>query len=172
MLRVEKVNIDAIYVPTARRKTLHPETVRHLAEDILENGMKTPIQVRLDGKRYVLVEGCTGWKRRNGWAKPPSTPIWCRQGGIDAAAGSERTEEDKMAGVEQVTVEAGEAGMRLDRWFKAHYPGLGFGHLQKLLRSGQVRLDGGRAKTDTRVEPGQVVRIPPLEVDKKAARKT
>ncbi|MFC3209390.1 RluA family pseudouridine synthase [Aquamicrobium soli] len=74
-----------------------------------------------------------------------------------------------MAGVEQITVEAGEAGMRLDRWFKAHYPGLGFGHLQKLLRSGQVRIDGGRAKTDTRVEPGQVVRIPPLDVDKKGA---
>ena len=60
-----------------------------------------------------------------------------------------------MAGVEQIKVEAGEAGMRLDRWFKTHYPGLGFGQLQKLLRSGQVRVDGGRAKTDTRVEPGQ-----------------
>jgi 23S rRNA pseudouridine955/2504/2580 synthase len=72
-----------------------------------------------------------------------------------------------MAGVEQITVEAGEAGMRLDRWFKTHFPGLGFGHLQKLLRSGQVRVDGGRVKADTRVEPGQQVRIPPLEVDKK-----
>lgn len=58
--------------------------------------------------------------------------------------------------------------MRLDRWFKAHYPGLGFVQLQKLLRSGQIRVDGGRAKTDTRVEPGQVIRIPPLGVDKKA----
>jgi len=73
-----------------------------------------------------------------------------------------------MAGVEQITVEAGEAGMRLDRWFKVHYPGLGFGHLQKLLRSGQVRVDGGRVKADTRVEPGQTVRIPPIEVDKKS----
>ncbi|SJM35220.1 Pseudouridine synthase [Mesorhizobium delmotii] len=72
-----------------------------------------------------------------------------------------------MAGVEQITVEAGEAGMRLDRWFKTHFPGLGFGHLQKLLRSGQIRVDGGRVKADTRVEPGQMVRIPPLEVDKK-----
>jgi len=53
--------------------------------------------------------------------------------------------------------------MRLDRWFKVHYPGLSFGHLQKLLRSGQVRVDGGRAKTSTRLEPGQSVRIPPLE---------
>lgn len=72
-----------------------------------------------------------------------------------------------MSGVEQITVEEGEAGMRLDRWFKAHFPGLGFGHLQKLLRSGQIRVDGGRAKSDTRVEPGQVVRVPPLAVDRK-----
>jgi ParB-like chromosome segregation protein Spo0J len=57
MLRVQKVKVDDIYVPTARRKTLHPETVRHLAEDILENGLKTPIQVRHDGKRHILVEG-------------------------------------------------------------------------------------------------------------------
>jgi 23S rRNA pseudouridine955/2504/2580 synthase len=72
-----------------------------------------------------------------------------------------------MAGVEQIAVEPGEAGMRLDRWFKAHYPGLGFGELQKLLRSGQIRLDGGRAKAETRVEAGQTVRVPPLAVDRK-----
>lgn len=57
MLRIHTVKLDSIYVPTARKKTLHPETVRALAEDILANGMKTPIQVRVDGNRYVLVEG-------------------------------------------------------------------------------------------------------------------
>ncbi len=57
-----------------------------------------------------------------------------------------------------------EQGMRLDRWFKEHYPALPFGHLQKLLRTGQVRVDGGRAKTNTRLEPGQSVRVPPLNV--------
>lgn len=57
MLRVQRVKIADIYVPAARRKTLHPETVRLLAEDILENGMKLPIQVRADDKRFVLVEG-------------------------------------------------------------------------------------------------------------------
>jgi 23S rRNA pseudouridine955/2504/2580 synthase len=66
--------------------------------------------------------------------------------------------------IEQKTVAADEAGMRLDRWFKVHFPGLGFGPLQKLIRTGQVRVDGGRVKTDTRVEPGQVVRVPPLGV--------
>ncbi|MCO5071232.1 MAG: RluA family pseudouridine synthase [Rhizobiaceae bacterium] len=74
-----------------------------------------------------------------------------------------------MAGVEQIKVEEGEAGMRLDRWFKVHFPGLGFGHLQKLLRSGQIRVDGSRAKSDTRIEPGQLVRVPPLDVDRKSA---
>jgi 23S rRNA pseudouridine955/2504/2580 synthase len=71
-----------------------------------------------------------------------------------------------MAGVEQIKVLYGEAGMRLDRWFKTHYPGLGFGHLQKLLRSGQVRVDGARAKSDTRIAPGQTIRVPPLDVDR------
>ncbi len=55
-----------------------------------------------------------------------------------------------------------EAGMRLDRWFRQHFPDLAFGHLQKLLRSGQVRVDGGRVRTNTRLDPGQAVRIPPL----------
>lgn len=66
-----------------------------------------------------------------------------------------------MANVESKTVDADEAGMRLDRWFKLHYPGLGFGQLQKLLRSGQIRINGGRVKTDTRVATGHKVRIPP-----------
>lgn len=57
MLTSHKVPIEAIYVPAARKKTLHPETVRAIAEDIVENGMKTPIQVREDGARYVLIEG-------------------------------------------------------------------------------------------------------------------
>jgi sulfiredoxin len=57
LLRVTKVPVEGIYIPTARRKLLHPETVRTLAEDILQNGLKTPIQVRHDGKRYILVEG-------------------------------------------------------------------------------------------------------------------
>tara|TARA_R110002020_G_scaffold412156_1_gene621791 strand:- start:305 stop:1294 length:990 start_codon:yes stop_codon:yes gene_type:complete len=72
-----------------------------------------------------------------------------------------------MATVEQKRVEEDEAGLRLDRWFKLHYPGLGFGHLQKLLRSGQIRVDGGRAKSDTRIQPGQTIRVPPVGSDAK-----
>ncbi|QJP13001.1 RluA family pseudouridine synthase [Starkeya sp. ORNL1] len=65
--------------------------------------------------------------------------------------------------VETHQVDRDEEGMRLDRWFKTHYPDLAFGHLQKLLRTGQVRVDGARAKTNTRLASGQSVRIPPLE---------
>jgi 23S rRNA pseudouridine955/2504/2580 synthase len=67
-----------------------------------------------------------------------------------------------MASVEQKTVTPDEAGMRLDRWFKLHYPGFGFAPLQKLLRSGQVRVNGGRVKAETRLLEEQIVRIPPL----------
>ena len=68
-----------------------------------------------------------------------------------------------MAAVSQKTVDSDEAGMRLDRWFKSHFPGLGFGALQKLLRTGQVRIDGKRAKASQMLEAGQAVRIPPME---------
>ena len=67
-----------------------------------------------------------------------------------------------MSRVTTETVRAAEHGMRLDRWFKAHYPRLAFGRLQKLLRTGQVRVDGARAKTHTRLETGQQIRVPPL----------
>jgi 23S rRNA pseudouridine955/2504/2580 synthase len=67
-----------------------------------------------------------------------------------------------MSGVFLRTVGRDEGGMRLDRWFKINYPDLAFGHLQKILRSGQVRLDGKRVKGDVRIESGQQVRIPPL----------
>lgn len=64
--------------------------------------------------------------------------------------------------VDMIPVRPDEDGMRLDRWFKLHYPDVAFVHLQKLLRSGQVRVDGGRAKTNSRLEAGQSVRVPPL----------
>ncbi|MBY0510901.1 MAG: RluA family pseudouridine synthase [Rhodospirillaceae bacterium] len=68
-----------------------------------------------------------------------------------------------MSGVKQVPVTEDEGEIRLDRWFKRRYPALKHGRLEKLLRTGQVRVDGARAKANTRLEPGQVVRVPPLE---------
>src|SRR4029077_792265 len=51
---------------------------------------------------------------------------------------------------------------RLDRWFKRHYPGLTHGRLEKLLRTGQIRVDGKRAHAGDPVAPGQAIRVPPL----------
>lgn len=68
-------------------------------------------------------------------------------------------------------VERDEAGMRLDRWLKQHFPALPHGLMQKLLRTGQIRVDGGRAKPDTRLEAGQEVKVRRLaDFDGKADR--
>jgi 23S rRNA pseudouridine955/2504/2580 synthase len=67
-----------------------------------------------------------------------------------------------MAEVKALTVGAGEDGVRLDRWLRRRWPHLGQSQIHKLARTGQIRVDGARAKADTRLEPGQVVRVPPL----------
>ena len=72
-----------------------------------------------------------------------------------------------MSGVRTETVKRDEAGMRLDRWFKARFPDLSHARLQKLLRTGQVRLDGARVKAGERVAEGQSVRVPPLTIASK-----
>ncbi|MBM3620011.1 MAG: RluA family pseudouridine synthase [Alphaproteobacteria bacterium] len=66
------------------------------------------------------------------------------------------------SGVRQVTVEVDDADIRLDRWFRRHHPELTHGRLEQLLRGGQIRLDGKRAKSGDRVAAGQVIRIPPI----------
>lgn len=67
-----------------------------------------------------------------------------------------------MSGVEIRVVAPGEAEMRLDRWFRLHFPDLGHGRLQKLLRTGQIRIDGRRVKANARLEPGAEIRVPPI----------
>ena len=57
MLKREKFRIAQIYVPVKRRRTANADLVREIAESILEIGQQTPIRVRADGDRYVLVEG-------------------------------------------------------------------------------------------------------------------
>lgn len=64
--------------------------------------------------------------------------------------------------VQIVTVSADDADIRLDRWFKRHFPDVGHGLLEKWLRTGQVRVAGKRAKSNQRLEAGQEVRVPPL----------
>jgi 23S rRNA pseudouridine955/2504/2580 synthase len=76
-----------------------------------------------------------------------------------------------MSGVETLTIAAEEADVRLDRWFKKRFPGLSHGRLEKLLRTGQIRVDGRRAKAGQRLAPGSRVRVPPLPEAAEEARR-
>jgi 23S rRNA pseudouridine955/2504/2580 synthase len=67
-----------------------------------------------------------------------------------------------MTGVETVTVRPEDGVGRLDRWFRRRYPALSHGRLEKLLRTGQIRVDGKRARAGDPVAPGQAIRVPPL----------
>ena len=60
---------------------------------------------------------------------------------------------------DMLAVKPGEAGMRLDRWLKAYFPALPHSLMQKLLRTGAIRVDGDRAKPDSRLESGQKVKV-------------
>ncbi|MEM7634377.1 MAG: RluA family pseudouridine synthase, partial [Pseudomonadota bacterium] len=75
-----------------------------------------------------------------------------------------------MSGVKQISVKGDEDGMRLDRWFKVHFPQVSHGRLSKLLRTGQVRVDGGRVKANERLLPGQTIRVPPLNLEAAAGQ--
>src|SRR5205807_2251090 len=63
--------------------------------------------------------------------------------------------------VDNVLVTEEEDGVRLDRWLKKNYPEAAFSNLQKILRTGQVRVDGKRAKGEARLVKGQLIRVPP-----------
>lgn len=70
-----------------------------------------------------------------------------------------------MSRVQQIEVTEAEADQRLDKWFKSHFPGVLHSQLEKFLRKGEVRVDKKRAKSKDRLEPGQIVRVPPLPDD-------
>ncbi|MFC0243497.1 RluA family pseudouridine synthase [Rhodopseudomonas telluris] len=67
--------------------------------------------------------------------------------------------------VETVVVTADENGMRVDRFLEARFPGLSFSHIQRIVRKGELRVNGKRADSKDRLEEGQSVRIPPLKLD-------
>lgn len=75
------------------------------------------------------------------------------RGGRDAA--------EEGGGVTMVAVTAADAGLRIDRWFRRHYPEVSHGRLEKWLRLGHVRIDGRRAKAGDRLVAGCIVRVPP-----------
>lgn len=69
------------------------------------------------------------------------------------------------AGVQTVAVTPDESGMRVDRFLEARFPGLSFSHIQRVIRKGELRVNGKRASPKDRLQAGQAVRIPPLRLD-------
>ena len=72
-----------------------------------------------------------------------------------------------MSGVQLLKVGADEAEQRVDRWFRRQFPQLSQVQIEKMCRKGEIRVDGGRVKANSRVGPGQEVRVPPLPEDKR-----
>jgi 23S rRNA pseudouridine955/2504/2580 synthase len=70
-----------------------------------------------------------------------------------------------MSTIAHRRVKANERGLRLDRWFRMNFPAVTHAYLNKLLRTGQVRVNGARVRGNVRLEEGQDVRIPPLAFD-------
>ena len=70
-----------------------------------------------------------------------------------------------------VEVDADSAGQRLDNFLIRHLKGVPKTHVYRIIRSGEVRINKGRASADTRVEAGDVVRVPPVRLSEKVAEK-
>jgi len=67
-----------------------------------------------------------------------------------------------MSGVQKIEVSDDDGDQRLDRWFRRLFPHIAQGRIEKMCRKGDIRVDGGRVKASTRVQAGQLVRVPPL----------
>ncbi|MFL6796987.1 MAG: RluA family pseudouridine synthase [Xanthobacteraceae bacterium] len=83
-----------------------------------------------------------------------------------AAVAGTPAEGHAEARAQTVKVAADEAGMRVDRFLEARFPGLSFSHIQRVIRKGELRVNGGRVQPKQRLEAGQSVRIPPLRLER------
>ncbi len=81
------------------------------------------------------------------------------------SAAAQRGAGSQHRGVQNVSVAADESGMRVDRFLQARMPGLSFARIQRTIRKGELRVNGKRVDAGDRLEPGQIVRIPPLRLE-------
>jgi 23S rRNA pseudouridine955/2504/2580 synthase len=92
---------------------------------------------------------------------PAPTPSCKREQASEAAS----AQGALATGVQTLVVDPDEAGMRVDRFLVARFPQLAFTHIQRIVRKGELRVDGKRAKPNERLEAGQKLRIPPLRLE-------
>jgi 23S rRNA pseudouridine955/2504/2580 synthase len=67
--------------------------------------------------------------------------------------------------VQTVAVAPDESGMRVDRFLEARFPGLSYSHIHRIIRKGELRVNGRRVDGKDRLQAGQAVRIPPLKLE-------
>jgi len=96
--------------------------------------------------------------------KPRLVPAEASQKPTKAQARAE-AQETLATGVQTLVVEPDEADMRVDRFLVARFPQLAFTHIQRIVRKGELRVDGKRAQPSERLAAGQKVRVPPLKLD-------
>src|SRR6478752_228519 len=98
--------------------------------------------------------------QRSRWVSNSRVPM---KGDISQALTFRRIQGSPFTmSVESIKVADGEADMRLDRWFRVHFPEVGYTYLQKLLRSGQIRVDSKRAQANDRLSAGAEIRVPAI----------
>ncbi|MDH4425966.1 MAG: RluA family pseudouridine synthase [Acidovorax sp.] len=90
---------------------------------------------------------------------------------IGAKPPSDRTGAAPAPAARMVEVDEDSAGQRLDNFLIRHLKGVPKTHVYRIIRSGEVRINKGRASADTRVEPGDLVRLPPVRISDKVAEK-
>ena len=117
-------------------------------------------------------------RARRGAGRPdgsrrPDRPRGARPAGHDSAPRRQERSGPRAeaapallpAGVQTLAVTPDEDGMRVDRFLEARFPGLSFSHIQRIIRKGELRVNGRRAQPKDRLERGQSVRIPPLRLE-------
>lgn len=119
------------------------------------------------GVKRAPGRGEDGFDRGGSPTPDPSPPRASREGGGEETSGQRSAENATFQSdkVQTVTVTSDEGGMRVDRFFEARFPGLSFSHIQRIIRKGEVRVNGRRIEPKDRLEAGQAVRVPPLRLD-------
>ena len=100
-----------------------------------------------------------------GIGAPEDEPSGASDPGAEGRPGAGAAAPARASRVRQIRVEAGEDGQRLDNWLLQRCPGVPKSRVYRIIRRGEVRVDGARAKPTRRVRAGETVRVPPLELD-------
>ncbi len=124
-----------------------------------------PFKAKLAAAKAPAAEAAGAKPQRRSGAKLAETAVAAKAPRPKTESKPAPEAPKQALGVQNLTVTEDEDGMRVDRWFKRRAPTLALSHLAKICRKGEVRLDGKRVETSSRVAAGQTVRVPPLNVE-------